>query len=166
MGRMEKLWRNLVGGWGRLRRWFPPEALARINAAITASEQRHGGEIVFAVETRLHPAAAFDGVDARDRARALFAIHRVWDTEQNIGVLIYALLAEHRVEIVADRGVLERIGQPELDALCATVVQGFRDGDPARGAIAAIEALTALLEPHFPHDPGATDEICGAPIVV
>ena len=166
MTRARKIWRNLVGGWGRLGRWFPPEALARINAAITASEQRHGGEIVFAVETRLHPGAALDGVEARDRARALFAIHRVWDTEQNLGVLIYALLAEHRVEIVADRGVLARVGQPALDALCATVVQGFRDGEPERGVVAAIESLTALLEPHFPHDSGASDEICGAPIVV
>jgi len=147
MGRVRKIWRNLVGGWGKLRRWFPPDTLARINAAIAASEQRHGGEIVFAVETRLHPAAAFDGVDARDRAQALFAIHRVWDTEQNIGVLT-------------------RVAQPELDALCATVVQGFREGQPERGVIAAIEALTGLLEPHFPHDPAAKDEICGAPIVV
>ncbi|HET9484782.1 MAG TPA: TPM domain-containing protein, partial [Xanthomonadales bacterium] len=138
----------------------------RINAAITASEQRHGGEIVFAVESRLHPAAVLDDVDARSRARRLFALHRVWDTQHNIGLLIYALLAEHRVEIVADRGVLARVTQAELDALCETVVQGFRDGDPARGVVTAIEALTLLLEPHFPHDPASADELGGAPIVL
>lgn len=166
MGRFRRLLRNLFAEWGKLRRWFPPESLARIDAAISASEQRHGGEIVFAVETRLLPREVLAGVDAKTRARRLFALHRVWDTEHNIGVLIYALLAEHRVEIVADRGVLARVTQAELDAVCETVVQGFREGNPERGVVTAIEALAVLLSPHFPHDPASRDELGGTPIVV
>jgi uncharacterized membrane protein len=166
MSRLRRLALNLFAGWGRFRRWFTPAALARIDAAIAASEQRHGGEIVFAVESRLRPSAVLDGDGVRERAQRVFALQRVWDTEHNIGVLIYALIAEHRVEIVADRGVLARVTQAELDAVCATVVAGFRDGDPVRGVVTAIEALTALLEPHLPHEPGSRDELGGAPIVV
>ena len=157
---------NVFGEWGALRRWFPGDAFARIDAAIRASEQRHGGELVFAVEPRLAPYSLLAGVTSKSRARTLFSRLRVWDTEHNIGVLIYALLAEHRVEIVADRGVLARVTQAELDAVCGTVVAGFRDGDPVRGVVTAIEALTVLLEPHLPHEPGSRDEIGGTPIVV
>ena len=166
MRTLRRLATNLFRGWGELRRSFPPAALARIDAAIAASEKRHGGEIVVAVESRLSPRMVLDGIESRDRARRLFALHRVWDTEQNLGVLIYALLSEHRVEVVADRGVLARVTQAELDAVCETVVQGFRDGDPERGLVTAIDALGALLAPHFPHDPASTDELGGAPIVV
>lgn len=166
MAMLARLAANLFDGWGKLGRAFPPEALARIDAGIAASEQRHGGEIVLAVESRLSPRMVLDGVDARKRAGRLFALHRVWDTEQNLGVLIYVLMAEHRVEIVADRGVRTRVTQPELDALCATVVQGFRDGDPERGVVTAIEALGTLLAPHFPHDPKSKDELGDAPILV
>ena len=166
MAMLARLATNLFHGWGKLHRTFPPEVLARIDVAIAASEQRHGGEIVLAVESRLSPRMVLDGVDARTRANRLFALHRVWDTEQNLGVLIYALLSEHRVEIVADRGVRARVTQAELDALCATVVQGFRDSDAERGVVTAIDALGTLLAPHFPHDPASKDELGGAPIVV
>jgi len=42
---------------------------------------------------------------------------RVWDTEHNNGVLIYLLLADHDVEIVADRGVHSRVKPPEWEAM-------------------------------------------------
>ncbi len=165
MSRLSRLARNLFGGWGLVGK-FPRDAFARIDTAIAASERRHGGEIVFAVETRLWPGAVLAGIDAHKRARSLFSRYRIWDTEQNVGVLIYALLAEHRVEIVADRGVMKRVTQAELDAICATVVDGFRRGEPEHGVVTAIEALTALLAPHFPDQPGAPTELCDAPIVV
>ena len=93
-----------TGSWHR-KRQFPTGTLTRIEAAIHACESLHPGEIRFAVEAALPLSAIWHGLSPRDRALEVFAQHRVWDTEHNNGVLIYVLLADRDVEIVADRGV-------------------------------------------------------------
>jgi uncharacterized membrane protein YgcG len=110
-GRFRRRWRvgELVMRWLRhlfarsAASRFPPASLQRIAAAIAAGEQRHTGQVVFAVEPALRLAALRRGRDARHRAEQLFARLRVWDTQHNNGVLIYLLLADHRIEVVADR---------------------------------------------------------------
>ena len=107
---------------------------------------------------------------ARERAIMLFGKLRVWDTERNNGVLIYLLLAEHAIEIVADRGI---------DAPCRRRPSGprwhrrmgaaFRDGRFEDGLTQALEEVSALLVQHFPQDtasPANANELPDAPLML
>lgn len=152
MGRMQRLWANLFGGWGRMRHSFTPAALDALAAAITAGEHAHLGELRFAIESRLHPGAVLAGVDATQRARQVFAQLGVWDTEHNSGVLIYVLLAEHRIEIVTDRGVAARVPPAKWDGVCADLRAAYARGQWLDGSLAAIAAAHALLRDAFPAD--------------
>lgn len=127
---------------------FPAAALARIEAAIKASERRHRGEVRFAVETTL-PLGRLN-VPTRARARELFAQLDVWDTEENTGVLLYVQLVDRAIEIVADRGIAARVAQSEWDAICRAMEQAFRQKRYLEGALTAIDAVTSILERHFP----------------
>ena len=99
------------------QRWLPADGMARITQAIDAGEARHSGEICFAVEPALHWRHVLRGTDVRARAEQAFARLRVWDTEANTGVLLYVLLAEHRIEIVADRGIAKVVAPAEWEAI-------------------------------------------------
>ena len=91
-----------------------------------------------------------DGLTPRDRAIALFSELRVWDTEHNTGVLIYLLLADRNVEIVADRGVAARVGTAEWEVICREMEGHLREGRYEAGALAGIRATSDLLARHFP----------------
>ena len=132
------------------RRGFPRDSLQRIAAAIAQSEARHTGEICFAVEPALELRALWAGQQAHDRARDVFARLRVWDTEANNGVLLYLLLADHRIEVVADRGFDARVGAEQWRTVCERVEQGMRVGDGEAAVIAGIAAISELIEMHFP----------------
>ena len=103
-------------GWS-LRRAFGSDDLAAIGAAVAASERAHRGELRFVVEGPLPLASLWHGESARQRAAGLFARYRVWDTEENSGILIYVQLADRRVEILADRGIAAKVPQAEWDAI-------------------------------------------------
>lgn len=132
------------------RRMFRGENLQHIAAAIAASEARHTGEIRFAVESSLSLRALPAGMQARDRARELFAQLGVWDTRENNGVLLYLLLAEHRIELVADRGFDGLVGAAEWREVARRIEERLREGAYEAGVLAGIEALSALIERHFP----------------
>jgi uncharacterized membrane protein len=136
--------------------WFPEDGMARITAAIDAGELRHAGEICFAVEPALHWMDVVRGVDARARAEQAFARLRVWDTEANTGVLLYVLLADHRLEIVADRG-LRGIAPGQWRAVCETIEAGLREGAPDAAIVRGIDAISALLADHVPLTAGRED---------
>ena len=136
---------------------FPEDALERIAAAIAASEARHTGEICFAVEAALQLSAVLVGQRSRDRAGEVFARLRVWDTEANNGVLVYLLLADHAIEIVADRGCTGRVGDDEWAAICGALGDALRAGDAEGGVMRAVAAISALLERHFPRPEGYVD---------
>ncbi|TCZ83832.1 TPM domain-containing protein [Lysobacter sp. N42] len=138
-------------------RTFPPAALERIARAIAASEARHTGEICFAVEAALPLSAVLVGQRARDRAGEVFARLRVWDTEGNNGVLVYLLLADHAIEIVADRGLAGRVADEDWAAICAGLSAALRAGDAEAGVLRAVDAISALLERHFPRPEGYVD---------
>ncbi|KRE88522.1 hypothetical protein ASG87_08000 [Frateuria sp. Soil773] len=152
MAGMRQWLANLFGGWFQLRRRFPAALLDEMAGAIAEGERQHLGEVCFAVESRLSPRAVFDGLDARRRAEQVFAQLRVWDTEHNTGVLFYVLMAEHRIEIVADRGIARRVAQAEWDTVCARVRDHFAAGHWREGALAGIASAHALLREHFPSD--------------
>ena len=129
---------------------FPRQTLIAIEHAIKASEATHRGEIRFAVEGALHPTPLFKGQSARERALEVFSQLRVWDTEHNNGVLIYLLLADRDVEIVADRGIHVRVGSKEWETICRTMERDFRQANYEGGVVSGIQAITQHLIKHFP----------------
>ena len=146
------------------RRAFPPDALRRIGHEISQSEKRHRGEIRFAIEAGLAPAHLKQST--RARARQVFAQLGVWDTEENSGVLIYVQLVDRRIEIVADRGIARRVAQSEWDALCRAMEHAFKQHQYESGALAAIEAVTAILTRHFPASGANPNELPDKPAVL
>lgn len=125
-------------------------ALQRLERQVADSERRHSGEIRLCVEAGLPLGDLWRDATARERAVGMFAQLRVWDTEANNGVLIYLLLAEHAIEVVADRGLTQQVPQADWDALVASMRQSFRAGQFEAGLSAAIATVDALLRQHFP----------------
>ncbi len=137
---------------GAANRRFPPATLDAIQHAIHASEHTHLGEVVFAVEGTLSLPEVLRKRSPRDRAREVFAQLRVWNTTHNTGVLVYVLLAERYIEIVADRGIAAKVPESEWNDVCSLMRKHFASGDYRSGAIAGVEAITAILKTHFPAD--------------
>jgi uncharacterized membrane protein len=163
---LSRLLRHLATTSVRVRRAFPASALRSIEQAIAASEASHAGEIRFAVEGSLDGLPLLRGQTARERAIELFARLHVWDTEHNTGVLIYVLLADRRVEIVADRGIHAKAGAETWCAICRGMETHFGTGDFGRGAVLGIEAATQLVTRHFPLKPGDRNELPDAPLLL
>ncbi len=132
------------------RRALPPELLERLAQRVAVSERRHSGEIRIYVEAGLPNSYLWRGATARERAVAMFGKLGVWDTEHNNGVLIYLLLAEHAIEIVADRGLARHVGPEEWRAIVARMGSAFREGRFEDGLTQALEEVSALLVRHFP----------------
>lgn len=145
-----RFFRHLVTDHGRARRAFPAAALARIEAAIAAGERRHRGQVRFAVEPSLPLARVLRRVSPRERAVEVFGALAVWDTEENCGVLVYLLLADRDVEIVADRGIAAKVPQAQWEAVCRTMEKAFRERRFEEGVAAGLERIHALLALHFP----------------
>jgi uncharacterized membrane protein len=149
-----RLVRHLIGEDLALRRTFPRGVLARIAAAVAQQERRHTGELRFVAEGGLPPGHLLRGRSARERAVELFARLGVWDTEANNGVLIYVLLADRAVEIVADRGICARVGAQAWETICGEMQRSFAAGRFEAGALAGLEAVSDLLVAHFAAVPG------------
>lgn len=133
-------------------RAFPRGALDAIEKAIKSSETAHAGEIRFAVEGALDGTPLFKGQSPRDRAIELFSQLRVWDTEHNNGLLIYVLLADRSVEIVADRGIHAKVGTEEWSKVCRQMETAFRQSNYEGGVVSGVQAVTQHLVRHFPAD--------------
>jgi uncharacterized membrane protein len=147
-----RLLRHCAATHWRTRMKFPRAALDAIEQAIARAEQRHAGEIRFAVETALTPMHILNGVAPRVRALEVFAHLGVWDTEHNNGVLIYVQLADRNVEIVADRGFAGRVSSAEWEAVCRLMEAHYRAGRFREGSIAGVDAIGDLLSRHFPQN--------------
>lgn len=163
---MNRVWRNLFTTRWKLKRTFPEPVLDDIEAAIAQSESQHSGELRFAIETALDVPALIRGTTARDRAVAAFSDLRVWDTEANNGVLIYLLLAEHDIEIVADRGFSGRISEIEWRTVCAAMEARFRQRDFRDGALLGVDLAGALIGRHFPAAPDNPNELENRPTII
>lgn len=161
-----RLLRNLSMTPWRLRRAFAPRTLRAIRAEIAASERLHGGQIRFAVEGALPVAALLRGQSPRERALEVFSLLRVWDTEHNNGVLVYLLLAERDVEIVADRGIHSRVAAREWQDICHDMEEAFHHGRYEVGALEGIRALTSLLARHFPAGVERGNELPDSPVLL
>jgi uncharacterized membrane protein len=150
--------RHVFSTRARLTRAFPVPVLNAIEQSITASELAHSGEIRFAIEGSLEPGEIWAGKTPRQRAMEVFAALGVWDTAANNGILIYVLLADRDVEIVADRGFNERVSHAEWNAVCNTMEEKFRAVQYEQGAIEGVQAAGRLLAREYPPLPGGRDE--------
>ncbi len=167
MAPLQRMWTNLFGGWFQLSRRFPAVLLDEMAAAIAAGERHHLGEIRFAVESRLAPLAVLEGLDATTRARQVFAQLRVWDTEHNSGVLLYVLMAERRIEIVADRGIAAKVTAGEWDTISTRMRECYARAQWRDGSLQGIAAANALLARHFPDQGKANpDELPDRPVLL
>jgi uncharacterized membrane protein len=161
-----RITRHLLQHHWRRRRDFPPAILARIEQTINAGEATHSGQIRFVVEGALDGAPLFRNQSARERALDVFSHLRIWDTAHNNGVLIYLLLADRDVEIVADRGIDAKVGAEGWEKICSEMETAFRAADFERGVIKGIEAVSRELARHFPRVGGGTNELPDAPVVI
>ncbi len=133
-----------------LRHHFPPATLAAIDAAIAASEQEHRAEIRCAVETSLSAGELFRGVSSAVRAAEVFSSLWVWDTAENNGVLLYLLLAERKIEILADRGFAAYVPVETWQEICAEMAGTLAAGRYEASVLGALSRISAIATRHFP----------------
>ena len=147
-------WRRLRAHWlhprWRVQQHFPTASLHQISLAVAASEQQHGGQIRFVIESGWDTAAVLRNEDCRRRAWRWFADLGVWDTADNCGVLVYVSFADHCVEIVADRGIAACVAGHEWQAVCDRMVADFRRERYVPGLQNALDEITAILAAQFP----------------
>ena len=164
--RIGRIGKHLLEYRWRARRWFPPQVLEAIEQAIKAGETTHSGQVRFVVEGALDGAPLFRDQPARERALDIFAQLRIWDTAHNNGVLIYLLLADRNVEIVADRGIDAKVTVAGWEKICAEMERDFKAGKFKSGVIRGIEAVSRQLAQHFPAHGKGPNELPDAPVVI
>ncbi|TGK04921.1 hypothetical protein EHO59_08715 [Leptospira semungkisensis] len=139
-----------LSGFSLLRKYFSSKDLKEIKSAVTNSEKSHRGEIRIAIETKLSIYQILSKKTAKERSVEMFSFLRVWDTEENTGILIYLLLSEKKIRILADRGIYKKIGQARLDAISQKIGSGFKSGKSKDAMLEGISELTTDLKKHFP----------------
>jgi len=149
-----------------VRRAFPQTTLDAIEQAIRAGEQTHCGEIRFVVEGALEGRALWAGQTARERAIDVFSSLRIWDTEHNSGVLVYVLLADRSVEIVADRGIHARTGAAPWDAICRAMETAFSKSEFQSAALTGLRSIAGVIGQHFPAQLKQGNELPDSPVVL
>ncbi|SEK14405.1 TLP18.3, Psb32 and MOLO-1 founding protein of phosphatase [Variovorax sp. OK605] len=166
--RLGRIWRHRWIDETEVRRALPEAVMQRLTGRVAASERRHSGEIRICVEAGLPMSYLWRHAPARERAVMLFGKLRVWDTAHNNGVLIYLLLAEHAIEIVADRGIHSQVDDAEWAAMAQRMSAAFREGRFEDGLTQALEEISALLVEHFPLGEGDVDvnELPDEPVVL
>lgn len=159
--------RHLATDERAVRRLFGDDGLRRVEACIAEGERVHRGQVRFAVEAALPLPRIARHVTPRERALEVFGLSRTWDTEENCGVLVYLLLADRDVEIVADRGIHRRVGEGTWESICKTMEAAFRAGRFVDGAEAGVRAVNDVLAQHFPRTGGQDgNELPDVPIVL
>ena len=163
---LKRIVRHLMVTRWTVGRVLPSRTLTAIERAIKESEATHRGEIRFVVEGALEISPLLRGQSARERAIDVFSQLRIWDTEHNNGVLIYLLLADRDVEIVADRGIHARVGPREWERICRKMEAAFRQADFEGGVVAGIQEVTRHLAEHFPPIDDGRNELPDKPVVL
>jgi uncharacterized membrane protein len=169
--RIKRLLQHRWHDGATLRRALPAQALERITQRVRASEQRHSGEIRIYIEAGLPTSYLWRREPLRQiirqRALSVFGKLRVWDTEHNNGVLIYLLLAERAIEIVADRGLDRHLSREEWQAMVQRMGAAFRAGRFEDGLTQALEEVSALQVQHFALAAGQANpnELPDAPVI-
>ena len=163
---LRRITRHLTMTPWRERRAFPRATLRAIEHAIKCAEAEHAGQIRFAVEGALHGARLLRGQTSRERAIEVFSMLRMWDTEQRNGVLIYLLLADRAVELVADRGAHIKVGTREWQSICRQMEAKLRAGQYESAVVSGVQSVSQHLARHFPSTRPASRELPDSPVVL
>jgi uncharacterized membrane protein len=164
--RILRLLRHLATTRWSTRRYFTPQVCSGIEQAIRDCEARHNGEIRFVVETAFDIPELWHDLSPRQRALQVFGQLGVWDTAENNGVLVYVLMADRAVEIVADRGIAARVAETEWGAVCRQMQHHYREGRFQEGSVLGILGVGALLGRHFPGRTGSGNELPNQPVLL
>lgn len=149
------------------RRAFPADAQHQLQVAVHAGEQHHRGEVRVVIEASLPWELAWQGVTPRERARALFGSLEVWNTEDHSGVLLYINIADHAVELLADRGIDACVSTRVWSQICDDLTRGLHESLSVRPVLDAVARMHALLIEHFPSGDGYNpNELEDRPIVL
>ncbi len=163
---IKRIAKHLLMTQWKVNKSFPSATLDAIEKEIKVSEAQHAGEIRFVVEAALDGAPLFKDQSAQARALDIFSQLRIWDTEYNNGLLIYLLLADHAVEIVADRGINAKVGAEEWQKICRKMESDFTQGNFKHGVCIGINSITEHLAAHFPAADDDKDELSNKPVVM
>lgn len=166
MQKLKRILRHVFFPPWRRGQLFPERELVRLGALVSAVEQRHRGELRLAIETYLPLPALLAGVTARQRAIEVFSNLRVWDTELNSGVLLYLLLADHKLEIVADRGIDARMGADAWQNIVHDMEAAFGDGRYVEGLELGLKRIGESLVAHFPAEGVNPNELPDRPVML
>ncbi len=163
-----RAFRHLASTHRGAHKLFTDETMARLQQAISDGEATHRGEVRLIVESALALRKIRRGMSTRQRALDLFGTFRVWDTEENNGVLLYINVADRRIEIVADRAAARRIGDPHWQTVCGLAQQAFKEGAFERGVADALGSIHRALAKAFPPDASQErrNELSDAPVVI
>ncbi|EQA53461.1 TPM domain-containing protein [Leptospira kmetyi] len=150
----------------RFKKYFSATDLSKIESAVAKSETLHNGEIKVVLEGGLPVFRVISGLTAKQRATELFSEKKVWDTEENTGILIYVQLTDRKIELLADRGIYKKIGQSTLDEICDRMQNGFRNGNYLESILTCVDTFTQLLQKHFPPGKRNPNELSDRPEVI
>lgn len=162
----KRIMKHLLTSDIALRSKFSPSVMKSIGNCIEESEKLHCGEVRFAAECTLDFFPLLKNVTARERAIEVFSDLRIWDTEQNNGVLIYLLFADHDVEIIADRGINQKVHADEWERICKNMENCFKKGFFEQGIITGISEITEHLARHFPPGENDRNELPNKPVLL
>jgi hypothetical protein len=162
----KRIMKHLLSSDIALRGKFSSSVMMSIENRIEESEKLHCGEVRFAVENTLDFFPLLKNISARERAIQVFSELRIWDTEQNNGVLIYLLFADRDVEIIADRGINQKVQPDEWERICKDMEACFKKGSFEQGVNTGISEITTHLAKHFPFNGNDTNELPNKPVLL
>jgi len=163
---LKRIFKNTFNLPFLLQRHFSKTDLASIETAIARSESMHQGEVRVAIESSFSFLEILNGKTPRDRALEIFSQYRVWDTQHNTGILIYILLSEHDIEIIADRGIHDQEDSATWEKICQSLQHRFQKGEYLEGLLEAIGQSSKVLQQHVPAKTQNINELPNKPIVI
>ncbi len=164
--KIKRFLKHLLTGRWLVKSYFSKEDLDRIVKEIANSEDKHHAEIRVAIEANLSPLEILKGVDPKNRSIQVFSFLRIWDTEDNNGVLIYLLLADREIEILADRGIYKALGHDYWEEINREVIHYFKEKKYVEGILYAIEKITTQMVLLFPPKGDNPNELCNEIVIL
>ncbi len=163
---VSRLFKHLFATSRQTKKYFSTLSLQQIESAIARSEIGHSGQIQVVIETSLSPYALFHHQSPRERAIEVFSLQKIWDTEHNNGVLIYLLMADQAIEIIADRGIHQLVGDGFWQTTCSKIEKQLRDGAFQEGVLAGIHEIDQILREFYPSKLITPNELSDQPVII